>query len=196
MADQQGQERGRATREKLLIATEELLASRGAHGAGLTDVCALSGVAYGSLYHQFPKGKNELVAASIRRSGEGITDVLEAILASMPLVEAVTAMFAGGAQMLERSQFTRGCPVGTPAISGDDDELIEAAAAAFQRWSALITAAARRNGIGARPAAELASALVSLYEGSLLVARAERSSRPIRAAAAVAKQLCASRLDK
>ena len=189
MANEVRRWRSQATREKLLIATEALLASRGAHGAGLTEVCALSGVAYGSLYHQFPNGKSELVAESVRRSGGAVGDLLEAVLASMPLVDAVDVMFSSGSHLLEASQFTRGCPVGTPAISGDDEALYVAAAAVFERWTALIAAAAKRAGSTAGPAAELASVLVSLYEGSMLVARAERNTRPLKVAAAVAKRL-------
>jgi TetR/AcrR family transcriptional regulator, lmrAB and yxaGH operons repressor len=181
--------RADATRERLLVATEELLAERGSHGAGLNEVCARSGVAYGSLYHQFPDGKSDLVATSVRRSGAAIGELLEVLLDQMPLTEAVAAMFANGIATVERSAFARGCPVGTPAATGDDESLRAAATEVFIRWRKAIAKSARRDGRNARTADDLAIALVSLYEGALLVARTERSTRPLRAAAWAAAAL-------
>ena len=184
--------RADATRERLLVATEELLAERGSHGAGLNEVCARSGVAYGSLYHQFPNGKSDLVATCVRRSGTAIGDLLEVVLEQMTLAEAVAAMFANGSATLDRSAFRRGCPVGTPAATSDDDALRTAAAEVFARWRQAIAKSARREGRSAREATDLASALVSLYEGALLVARTEQSTRPMLAAAAAAAVLVGS----
>ena len=183
--------RASATRERLLVAAEELLSSHGSHGAGLNEVCARSEVAYGSLYHQFPNGKNELVAASVRRSGSAIGDLLDSLLDQMPLVEAVEAIFAHGVITLEGSDYGRGCPVGTPAAGGGSEELREAASEVFARWSKAISRAARREGRSQRSADELSSVLVSLYEGAMLIARTERSTQPLRRAAAVARRLAA-----
>ena len=184
--------RADATRERLLVATEELLAERGSHGAGLNEVCARSGVAYGSLYHQFPNGKSDLVATCVRRSGTAIGELLEAVLEQLTLAEAVAAMFANGTATLERSAFGRGCPVGTPAATSDDEALRTAAAEVFARWRQAIAKSARREGRSAREATDLASALVSLYEGALLVARTEQSTRSMLAAAAAAAVLVGS----
>lgn len=194
MSEPKPQRSGRAsaTRERLLAAAEELLSSHGSHGAGLNEVCARSGVAYGSLYHQFPHGKNELVAASVRRSGGAIGDLLDAVLDQMSLEEAVEAMFAHGVATLEGSDYERGCPVGTPAAGGGSEELREAAGEVFARWSKAIARAARNGGRSRRSADELGSVLVSLYEGAMLLARTERSTQPLRRAAAVASRLAAS----
>jgi hypothetical protein len=59
----------------------------------------------------------------------------------------------------------------------------------FVRWRKSIAKSARREGRSARAADDLASALVSLYEGALLVARIEQSIRPLRSAAAAAAVL-------
>ncbi len=146
--------RADATRERLLVATEQLLAERGSHGAGLNEVCARSGVAYGSLYHHFPNGKSDLVATCVRRSGAAIGELLEVVLEQMTLAEAVAAMFANGSATLERSAFGRGCPVGTPAATSDDDALRTAAAEVFARWRQAIAKSARREGRSAREATD------------------------------------------
>jgi TetR/AcrR family transcriptional repressor of lmrAB and yxaGH operons len=175
-----------ATRAKLLDAAEQLLSMRGSHGCGLNEVCAVSGVAYGSLYHAFPGGKAELVAASITRSGAAVGDLLEALLADRPFPDAVRTMFETAAATLEADDFTRGCPVGTPA-AGNSDEMVRAdAARAFTRWSAIVADAALRAGYDAEAADRLGHALVALYEGAMLTARAARSVEPMLAAATIA----------
>jgi hypothetical protein len=58
------------------------------------------------------------------------------------------------------------------------------AAEVFLRWSKTIARAARREGHSQRSVDDLGTVLVSLYEGALLVARTEKSSRPVRSAAA------------
>ena len=73
-----------------------------------------------------------------------------------------------------------------------DDALRTAAAEVFARWRQAIAKSARREGRSARVATDLASALVSLYEGALLVARTEQSTRAMRAAAAAAAVLVGS----
>jgi len=50
-----GQARGRATREKVLAAAEELFRSRGYDGTSISDVARRAGVAVGTLYHHFPE---------------------------------------------------------------------------------------------------------------------------------------------
>jgi TetR/AcrR family transcriptional repressor of lmrAB and yxaGH operons len=178
-----------ATRTKLLDATEHLLSMHGSHGCGLNEVCSVSGVAYGSLYHAFPGGKAELVAASITRSGTAIGDLLEALLADLPFPDAVRTMFETAATTLQATDFTRGCPVGTPAAGNSDETVRADAARAFAAWSAIVADAARRAGHDAEAADRLGQALVALYEGAMLTARAARSVEPVRAAATVAAGL-------
>jgi TetR/AcrR family transcriptional repressor of lmrAB and yxaGH operons len=180
-----------SARERLLATTERLVAERGTHGVGLNEVCRESGVAYGSLYHAFRGGKDELVAESVERSGSRIGGALEALLAaSDDFPAACRAVFEVGAAELAAVDFRRGCPVGTPVSDGHVTEPVRAAGGdAFARWTGAITAAAERAGSGPEQARELGSALVSLYEGALLVARARRSLTPLNDAAALAERL-------
>lgn len=183
--------RSSSTRAKLLDAAEQLLATHGSHGCGLNELCQVSGVAYGSLYHAFPGGKADLVAASIGRSGGAISTALEHLLTDRPFPEAVRDLFAAGAAGLAASGFSRGCPVGTPASSSTDDDALREASAAFTRWSDLVADAARRAGHDDESADRLGVVLVALYEGALVTARAARSVDPLTVAADTAAALAA-----
>lgn len=172
-----------STRTRLLDAAELLLSTHGSHGCGLNEVCQVSGVAYGSLYHAFPDGKGALVAAAIQRSGATVGDALEQLLNDLPFPEAARAIFTAAASTLVANGFTRGCPVGTPAASATSAAAQAEASEAFARWSRLVREAARRAGHDEASASRLGQVLVALYEGALLTARTLRSVEPLMAAA-------------
>ncbi|CAN5467074.1 hypothetical protein BH23ACT3_BH23ACT3_13270 [soil metagenome] len=143
-------------------------------------------MSYGSVYNQFRNGKEALVAAAIERAGGDIELVLAAVLdGAETLAAGCATMFDYAASMLATTDYRSGCPVGTAVGDGHTIPGVRtASAAAFARWQALV--AERAVGFGATPMAaeEFASAVVSLYEGSLLVARASHSTAPIEAARA------------
>ncbi|MDJ0789549.1 MAG: helix-turn-helix domain-containing protein [Myxococcota bacterium] len=56
------QARGRATRERLLRAAEELFRRHGYAGTGVGDIAARAGASVGTLYHHFPDKRAMLLA--------------------------------------------------------------------------------------------------------------------------------------
>ncbi len=177
-----------ATRDRVLVATVALLAERGTTGTGLNQVVEESGVSYGSVYHQFRGGKNALITAAVERAGAEIERALTAVLDDADSLAAGCAtMFDYAASMLTASDFRSGCPVGTAVGDGHSVLAVRTASAdAFARWTALIVERAVDFGASRRNAEHFASTVVSIYEGSLLVARASHSIAPIDAARAVA----------
>ena len=173
------------SRTRLLEATTALLADRGYHGTGMKDILGASGVVAGSLYHHFPGGKDELAAACVVRASHAVTERIEASIGSRPLEDAVEAFYAASAAALLASDFRSGCPVGTPAAETRTlaEPVATAVADAFHNWEAALTAGLLAHGWPPDAAASTASVLLSLYEGALLVARAERSTRPLDLAA-------------
>jgi len=65
------------TRSRILDASSELFRRQGYSGTGLKAVVAASDAAYGSLYHFFPGGKEELGAATLRAGGVVYRDLVE-----------------------------------------------------------------------------------------------------------------------
>ncbi len=120
------------TRDRLLEATAELLGRHGYQGTGVNAVLAASGTPNGSLYHHFPEGKDQLVAAAIERIGERTSELLVLAFEREPAV-ALELIFDWLATRLERDGFGSGCRVATPLADGGADVVAvrEAAARAF-----------------------------------------------------------------
>jgi AcrR family transcriptional regulator len=73
--------RGRARRERLLDATTELVAARGFHGVGISDIGAAAGVTGSAIYRHFAT-KTELLVAVLDRVVDGLLDRAEDIVAT------------------------------------------------------------------------------------------------------------------
>jgi TetR/AcrR family transcriptional repressor of lmrAB and yxaGH operons len=173
------------SRTRLLDATTALLADRGYHGTGMKDILSASGAVAGSLYHHFPGGKDELAAACVRRAAEDVAVRIERNLASLRLGEAVDAFYVQSAAALRESGFRNGCPVGTPAAETTTfaEPMATAVADAFALWRAALARGLGAHGWPDDEAHQTASLLLSLFEGALLVARAEQSTAPLEVAA-------------
>ena len=66
-------------KDRMVLATLELLRQSGLAGAGINNVVDASGAPKGSVYHYFPGGKRDLVASALveaeRRVGDGLWKV-------------------------------------------------------------------------------------------------------------------------
>ena len=58
------------TRQRILYASAELFGRRGYSGTGLKQISEASRAPFGSLYHHFPGGKEELGDEVVRQAGE------------------------------------------------------------------------------------------------------------------------------
>jgi TetR/AcrR family transcriptional regulator, lmrAB and yxaGH operons repressor len=163
----------------------------------MKDILGASHVVAGSLYHHFPGGKDELAAACVARASRQVGDRIEANLVGRPLVEAVRTFYAAAAAGLVASDFRAGCPVGTPAAETCTlaAPMADAVAQAFTGWEGALTRGLLAHGWPEDEAEATASVLLSLYEGALLVARAERSTSPLDVAARHSCAIVAARPD-
>ena len=65
------------TRERIVAASSELFRHRGYAGTGLKAILAASRAPYGSLYHFFPGGKEELGVAALQAGGVTYRELVE-----------------------------------------------------------------------------------------------------------------------
>lgn len=162
--------------------SSELLSRRGYNGMGLKAVSEAAGLPFGSIYHHFPGGKEEIAAAAVSGVGRVVGDLLATLFSSSPTPEvALRAMFEFMAQRLERSDWTAGCSVGTPAQDGpSDSEAVRLACDdALGRMVTAIAGGLAVHGVP-RPAADaLATTVIAAYEGATLMARVQRSTEPL-----------------
>jgi AcrR family transcriptional regulator len=178
-----------STRERILDVTADLFRQFGFTGTGMKQIVTAANAPFGSLYHYFPGGKEELGVEVIHRSGDMYFALFEAIFngAADP-VSGVREFFAGAAEVLRETDYADACPIATVAleVASASEPLRQATAEVFERW---VTGAAARLADGGVPherARELAILLFNLLEGAFVLSRASRSTEALEVAGAAA----------
>ena len=175
------------TKERILDTTAELFRRYGYTGTGMKQVVAAANAPFGSLYHHFPGGKEQLGGEVIRRSGRMYFELFEIIYdgASDP-ASGVEDFFAGAAEVLRETDYADACPIATVAleVASTSEPLRLATAEVFEGW---ISGAAMRfaaAGVPEDEARELAIFVISALEGAFVLSRALRSTEPVEIAGA------------
>lgn len=167
-------------RERMIDGAAELFRERGIAGTSMADIVEHSRAPRGSLYHYFPAGKDQLAAEATATAGELLGDTLVSVLTAKGPERAFRIMIGYFRQRLVETNFTSGCPVAAGALEGDNSPgAREAAANAFTRWEAAISATLREEGVAASKADGLATLAVSTIEGSLILSKAQRNTRAL-----------------
>jgi len=181
-----------SARDRLVATAARLFQEQGYAATGLNEILAGAGAPKGSLYHYFPDGKAGLAAAAMDTAAARLEGSLHEAHRragdAAGMVEAYGEMLAG---WLEASHFRRGCPVATVAleVTPGDDAAAQAVREAFARWRAALSQAISADGVAAQRADALAGFTLAAIEGALILARAEASADPVRAAAREAAAL-------
>jgi AcrR family transcriptional regulator len=168
------------SRDRIVDATMSLLRRGGLSASGVNNVVAEGRAPKGSLYHYFPGGKEQMVIEALQRyAAAGIERLQKCLGSSYPLSRRVKALFRDVAEGMARDKFVSSCAIGavTLDLGSDDDALRAACAAALAEWTRVASDCLPEIPKAKRRAA--AELLISLLEGAELVARAERSARPL-----------------
>ncbi|MGO8905982.1 MAG: TetR/AcrR family transcriptional regulator [Solirubrobacteraceae bacterium] len=185
------------TRERILYASAELFRRQGYAGTGLKQVVAQAQAPFGSLYHFFPAGKEELADEVLRTGGRFFLALYESIAESAPdLASTVREFFAGAADTLRSTDFADACPIATVAgeVASTHEVLRRASADVFESWLAALTEDAVEDGIAPVRARALALSVLAILEGAFLLGRSLRSTEPMDAAGAAAVALVSAAL--
>lgn len=173
------------TRQRILDNTAELFRRYGYTGTGLKQIVTDANTAFGSLYHFFPNGKEQLGDAVVRRSGQMYQELVEGILDAAPNpVQGVRDMFEGAAAVLRETDYADACPIATVAleVASTNETLRRATADVFESWIASGTDRFAAAGIPKRQAHDLAIIVIELLEGAFLLCRAMRTTQPMETA--------------
>jgi TetR/AcrR family transcriptional regulator, lmrAB and yxaGH operons repressor len=164
-------------RRKMIESAVTLLAMRGLQGTAFSDVLERSGAPRGSIYHHFPKGKDELVDAAIELSGQRALRVLDAVEGASAR-EITTYFLDLWREVLVRSKFRAGCAVLAVTVASDSPDLLDHAAAIFRAWRGRLAELYVADGVEPRIASSFATTLVAASEGAVVLSRAEQSLEP------------------
>jgi AcrR family transcriptional regulator len=170
-----------------------LIRSRGVSATSFSDVLADSRAPRGSIYHHFPKGKEQLAEDAIQWTSERVLAHLRAGASSRPsqVLERFIAMWR---QVVVTSGATAGCVVAGVAIDtgpGETD-IMDVVRATFRSWASVLTQQLEAVGVPSDRARPIALATLAGMEGALILCRAEGSVKPLDAVAAELMRLLPS----
>jgi AcrR family transcriptional regulator len=177
------------TKERLVQSSAELFRRQGYSGTGIKQILAAANAPFGSLYHFFPGGKEQLGAEAIRTSGQLYIQLFATVATEAPdLLTGVGNFFSGAAETLLETDFADACPIATVAleVASTNEPLREATADVFGSWIEGATAYFMGAGIPRETARALALSMLCLLEGAFIFCRAMRSTEPLELAGASA----------
>ncbi len=165
----------------------ELFRRQGFAGTGVKQIVAEASAPFGSLYHFFPGGKEQLGEEVIRWSGGVYGQLLDAFYEpGEDPVAATRSFFAAAAQTLRETDYADACPIATVAleVSSTNEPMRQACADVFDGWVDGATERLIETGLTRKRSRELAFSLIGALEGAFVLARALRSTEPLEAAGA------------
>jgi TetR/AcrR family transcriptional repressor of lmrAB and yxaGH operons len=164
-------------RQRMIESAVVLLAKQGYRATSFDAVIEASNAPRGSIYHHFPGGKDQLLAAAIDLAGARAIKVLDTLDGSNPaaVVDGFMAMWR---TVLDRSDFSAGCSVLAVTVSAETPELRERAGEIFKAWRGRLAELLVAGGVESVVAQSFATTLVAASEGAVAQSRAEHSYVP------------------
>jgi AcrR family transcriptional regulator len=188
-----------ATRDRIVDASAELFRRQGYNATGVKQIVTEAQAPFGSLYHFFPGGKEQLGAEAVRTSGAMYELLIGAVFDPAPdLITGVRQFFAGAAAHLVETDYEDACPIATVAleVSSASEILRQACADVFESWIEAGTGMYESAGLTPERARELTIAMLAALEGAFVLARALRSTEPLGVAGEVIAQAVQRAIDE
>ncbi|MFB8029370.1 TetR/AcrR family transcriptional regulator [Streptomyces sp. NPDC056465] len=173
------------TRARIQGAATVLFRRHGYAATGLKRIATEADAPFGSIYHFFPGGKQQLAGHVIRAAGAEYGRVVMGLLDSAPEpVESLVHAFGAAADDLAAADYADACPIGTVAleVASSNEELRTATEEVFEEWIGLATSWFSRWVAEPETARSLAYSMVMMLEGAFMLSRSARSPEPLRVA--------------
>ncbi|NYI79088.1 TetR/AcrR family transcriptional regulator [Nocardioides panzhihuensis] len=173
------------TRTRILDASTELFRRQGMSGTGLKQIAEVAKAPFGSIYHFFPGGKDDLAGETIRRAGGEYRDLVLAFFAGPDdLLTNVETAFAAAATVLVETDYADACPIATVAleVASTNEPLRQATAEVFADWIEAGGRHLEQRGVPPEAARGLIIGFITSLEGAFVLARSLRSTEPLEAA--------------
>jgi AcrR family transcriptional regulator len=186
------------TKERILEVSSELFRRQGLHGTGIKQILTAANAPFGSLYHHFPGGKDQLAAATIARAGAFYAALVFEHLTSEPdPVESIRAAFLAAGETLRTTDYADACPIETIAleVASTNETLRIATAEVFESWVQGMAMWLEAGGVEPGASRPLAFAILSALEGAFVFCRASRTTEALEATADAMAALVAAALS-
>jgi AcrR family transcriptional regulator len=173
------------TRTRIRQAAAVLFRRHGYSATGLKRIATESGAPFGSIYHFFPGGKEQLAEDIIRTSGPQYMQMVLALLDSVPdPLESLANAFRVAADDLAATSYADACPIATVAleVASSNEALRVATTEVFDEWIAGGTEWFARWVPDREVARHLAYSMIMILEGAFVLSRAARDPGPLHVA--------------
>jgi TetR/AcrR family transcriptional repressor of lmrAB and yxaGH operons len=169
-------------RNAIVNAAATLFRRQGYAATGINQIADAAGAPKGSLYHYFPKGKDEIGEAAVRFAGARVARTLEQLSvehsSTASLMKAYGRLLVG---WMAESGFSDGCPITTTLLetAPASPPITAAGREAFGSWRDVLVRSLIRDGFPNGDARRMATLAIASLEGALILARVEQNARPI-----------------
>lgn len=169
-------------RNAIVNAAAMLFRRQGYAATGINQIADAAGAPKGSLYHYFPKGKDEIGEAAVRFAGAKVAKTLQQLYekhtSTAALMKAYGRMLVG---WMAESDFSDGCPITTTLLetAPASPPITSAGREAFASWRDVLARSLLRDGFSNVEARRMATLTIASLEGALILARVEQSAKPI-----------------
>ncbi|WP_328607400.1 TetR/AcrR family transcriptional regulator [Amycolatopsis sp. NBC_00345] len=174
------------TKDRILAAGAELFRQGGYAGTGVKQIVETAGAPFGSLYHFFPGGKEQLGEEVVRSSGMQYIALFDLFITpeTTDLIDCIETFFAAGVTSLLETDYVEGCPIATVAleVATTNETLRQATADVFTAWIDAGTERLEKFGLPPASARTLTITLITSLEGAFVLARSMRSTEPMAVA--------------
>jgi TetR/AcrR family transcriptional regulator, lmrAB and yxaGH operons repressor len=172
-----------AVRDRMVAGAVKLLAQRGLQATSFSSVLAETSAPRGSIYHHFPGGKEELVAAAIEATQAHALHLIDQDMGGSA-VEVTESFLAAWRALLTYTDFAAGCALVAVTVAAETEGLRLRAAEAFSAWQEKLAGALQAGGLTVATAAPTATLLLAATEGAVVICRAAHDIGPFEVVAA------------
>jgi TetR/AcrR family transcriptional regulator, lmrAB and yxaGH operons repressor len=179
------------SRAALIGSAATLFRRQGYAATGLNQILDDADARPGSLYHHFPRGKQQLAAAVVDAAGSEIEQLLRRFLTTdrsvADIIDRWVDLLVAGLAGDPRD----GCPIepiATESVNASP-AVRTASARAFNSWCVAVEDRLRADGWSDHDAKAVAIAVISLIEGALILSRISGDVAALNAAKPAARSL-------
>lgn len=173
------------TRTRILDATAELYRRQGMAATGLKQIAAAANAPFGSIYHHFPGGKEQISEEVIYAEGVRYGLLVGRQLAVVTdIADGIPDIFASAAALLEEFDYAEACSIETIAleVASTNERLRIATSTVFSGWIDALAKWFTGTGLPDDVCRSLALSCLTSLEGAFVLCRSLRSTEPMIAA--------------
>lgn len=176
------------TKERVLAAGAELVHSKGFNNTGIKEILDLAGVPKGSFYFYFPS-KEAFGAELVEHYARSVGSTAMAVLrdSSLSPLERYRRFLLSFEEIFAEQGFSKGCPIGNLCQEMGDlsgamrDKLAEVVGRMAGAVESVLREAVAAGEVSPDlDVAEMARFLLAAWQGSIMLAKVDKSLEPMR----------------